>query len=97
MTNFTKSTYSYKGTSWIRYTGDRKRGGETWVFYNEVPEGTIYDPTWPKAVGADATLTGLKFISRLNGDLIHVDFDLELTAPQESALDTLYDNHVAPV
>ena len=97
MTNFTKSTYSYKGDSWFRYTGDRKRGGESWVFYNQQPDGTVYDPTWPKYVAADGTLTGLKFISRLNGDSIHVDFDLELTAAQESALDTLFDDHVGPV
>lgn len=97
MTNFTKTTYSYKGNSWTRYTGDRKRGGASWVFHNEIPEGTVYDPTWACAVEADATLTGLKFLSSLNGDSVHVDFDLELTAPQESALDTLYDVHVGPV
>lgn len=97
MGNFTKSDFVYNGVAYKRYTADRKRGGGSWVFYNETPPDTTYSPTWPCAVGADAELTGMDFISRIQGDLIHVDFMMELPPPEETALETLYTNHVAPV
>lgn len=97
MGDFTKSDFTYKGVSYKRYTADRKRGGETWVFYGEVPHDTTYSPTWAAAVSADVTLSGVFFLSKIEEDNICVDFLIELTTNQETALGTLYTNHVAPV
>ncbi len=97
MQHFTKSQFVYDGITYYRYEGDRKRGGATWVFYNQVPHNTNYYPTWPNAVKLDATLGGKEFVSRINGDMICMDFINELSISEENALDTLYANHVAPV
>lgn len=97
MINFTKSDFVYKGTTYKRYTGDRKRGGGTWVFYAEVPHDTVYDPTWPQAIGADATFVGVFFLSKMSEDALYVDFLDDLSTAEEDALDALYTAHVAPV
>lgn len=97
MPNFTKSAYSFNGTNYVRYTADRKRGGASWVFYSNTPANTTYSPTWPEAVDQDATLALCAFISRIEEDFIHVDFLTDLSGAQETALETLYTNHVAPV
>lgn len=97
MDNFTKSDFTFNGVTYKRYTGDRKRGGESWVFYGEAPYDTTYSPTWPKAVEGDATFDGVFFISNICGDDLCVDFLQDLSVAEENALDTLYDNHVAPV
>lgn len=97
MENFTKSEFIFKGVIYSRYTADRKRGGESWVFYGEVPHDTTYDPTWPKAISEDVTFSGIFFISNICEDEIHVDFLSDLTTNEENGLETLYTNHVAPV
>lgn len=97
MINFTKSEWTNLGVAYIRYTADRKRGGGTWVFYNSVPTGYTYDPTWPHDIDQDAAFTGLVFRSYIQEDNIHVDFRVDLNTPEETALDALYTAHVAPV
>ena len=91
------------GVDYKRYDADRKRGGSDFIFYNKNPDPDTktYSPTWPEAVASDATLGGIGFVSRLtsrNGGngLICVDFERELTAGEETALETLYNNHTAP-
>jgi len=97
MQNFTKSAYEFNGHEYIRYTGDRKRGGQAWVFYNNTPHDTTYWPTWPVYVQSAPEFSGVFFISKINEDEIHVDFSDELTGEQENALDNLYQSHVGPV
>lgn len=98
MINFTKSTEEIGEITYYLYTGDRKRGGSSWVFYNKVDtEEYTYDPTWPKAIKDDAAFSGVSFVSRLDGDSVVPMFTTELTTAQEDALDTLFTNHVAPV
>ncbi len=97
MPNFTKSSFNFNGTTYSRYTGDRKRGGASWVFYDSVPVNTTYSPTWPAYILADVTVGVLTFLSKIQEDLIHVDFLADLTSGQETALESLYTNHIAPV
>lgn len=97
MPNFTKSSFDFAGVTYSRYTADRKRGGASWVFYDTPPVDTTYYPTWPLAIQIDTTLGGRSFIDHLNGDLMHVDFYSDLDSTEETALETLYTNHVAPV
>ena len=97
MDNFTKSDFTYKGITYKRYTAARKRGGATWVFYAEAPHDTTYSPTWPQAIEADSTFAGVFFLSHMLENNLCVDFLDDLSTAEEIALDTLYDNHVAPV
>ena len=97
MSNFTSLGSNCMNDNYYVYQADRLRGGSSWVFYNTVPEGTTYSITWPNAVKDDNTLMGLHFISRLAGDVLYIDFNQELTSEQLTALDNLYNNHVAPV
>ncbi len=97
MINFTKSTEEIEGVTYYLYTGDRKRGGSTWVFYNKVDEEVYtYDPTWPKAIENAPAFSGVSFVSRLAGDSVVPMFTTELVTAEEDALDTLFTNHVAP-
>ena len=97
MENFTKSTYEFHGITYNRYTADRKRGTSAWVFYNQVPRNKVYDPIWPNAIKNDAEFLEQNFYSRIEGDIIHVDFIILLGTIEEDALDLLYSTHVAPI
>jgi len=93
--NFTESDYTFFGVTYKRYSADRLRGGESWVFYNRVPPDTVYNPTWPEAI--KLAFPGVPFYSRITGDIIHVDFINELTSNELLTLNTAYDTHVPPV
>jgi len=96
MNNFTKSEFEFMGVTYYRYAANRKRGGSEYVFFNSVPYGKVYDPTWPKYIESSTSFIGSKFYSRMKGDDMYVDFLSEITTQQESDLDGLYDSHVAP-
>ena len=108
MDNFTTSTEDINGITFYTYTGDRKRGGASHVFFNRAPTGTSYSGTWhtsaederplswPKYLETLSDFDGLHIHHALAGDDVKVLSETELDASQETALDNAYDNHVAP-